>query len=137
MRTTAKLFVPSNQSSAVLYHPRSGQICHASGKDPLHSDDDVTQYMQHRLLRSMASSSSSATVYLCLSILRLSNLLPFEPTTCGQSTFWLILLRLGSSSTDLAALAQPVALINVEKVAKGTDNKDPKGDKVPLRENCI
>src|SRR5882724_10358180 len=41
----------------------------------------------------------------------------------------LILMRLGSSSTDLVALAQPVALINVEKVAKGTDNKDPIGDK--------
>jgi len=28
-----------------------------------------------------------------------------------------------------------VALLNVENVAEGTDNKDPKGDKVPLRDN--
>ena len=34
----------------VLYHPSSGQICHAPGQDPSHSDDDVAQYMQHRLL---------------------------------------------------------------------------------------
>src|SRR5882724_4956971 len=83
----------------------------------------------------MASSSSSTAVYLHPSILCLSNLLPFEQTTHRQSTPQLILMRLGSSSTDLAALAQPVALINVEKVVKGTDNKDPKGDKVSIGDN--
>src|SRR5882724_4989591 len=28
----------------VLYHLSSGQICHALGQDPSHSDDDVTVY---------------------------------------------------------------------------------------------
>jgi len=62
-------------------------------------------------------------------------LLPFKLTTHGQSTPWLILVRLGSLSMDLEASALPVALINVEKVEKGTDNKDPKGDKMPLGDN--
>jgi len=37
----------------VLYHRTSGQICHAPGQDPSHSDDDVTQYMQQGLLQPM------------------------------------------------------------------------------------
>ena len=103
----------------VLYHPSSGGIHHTSGEDPSYLDNDVTQYMQHRLLQSMASSSSSAAVYLHLSILHLFDLLPSEPTTHGKSTPQLILMRLGSSSTDVAASVQPVALINVEKAVKG------------------
>jgi len=39
----------------VMYHPSSGWICHTPGQDPSHLDDDVTQYMQHRLLWLMAS----------------------------------------------------------------------------------
>ena len=37
-------------NAIVLYHLSSGQICHAQGQDPLHLDDDVTQYMQKGLL---------------------------------------------------------------------------------------
>jgi len=37
---------PKKSQNGVLYHS-SGWICHASRQDPSHSDDDVTQYMQH------------------------------------------------------------------------------------------
>src|SRR5882724_7129722 len=83
----------------------------------------------------MASSFSSATVYLCLSISLLSGLLLFELTTCRQSTPLADPHEAWVSSTDLTALAQPVALINVENVVEGIDNRDPKGDKVLLRDN--
>jgi len=63
----------------------------------------------------LASSSSSSAVLLSSIHLCLSDLLPFKPTTLDKSTPQLILMRLGSSSMDLAASVQPVALINVEK----------------------
>ena len=37
----------------ILYHRTSGQICHAPGQDPSHSDDNITQYMQQGLLQPM------------------------------------------------------------------------------------
>src|SRR5882724_5487622 len=80
------MFGLQSQLSGVLYHPSSGWICHAPGQDPSHSDNDITQYIQHGLLQSMASSSLSTTVYLHPSIFLLSNLLPSELTTHGQST---------------------------------------------------
>src|SRR5882724_5670861 len=81
---------------AVMYHPSSGWICHAPRQDPSHLDDDVTQYMWHGLLQPMASSSSSATVYLCLSILLPSRLLLSKLTTLDKSCPQLILVKLGS-----------------------------------------
>src|SRR5882724_4972164 len=65
---------------AVLYHPSSGWICHTPRQDPSHSEDDVTQYMQHGFLQPTSSSSLSITVYLCP-----SSLLPSELTTHRQS----------------------------------------------------
>src|SRR5882724_2238355 len=87
----------------------------------------------------MASSSSSAAVYLHPSILLPSRLLPSELTTCGQiipsadpHEAWL-------SSMDLMTSAQPVVLITVEEMWRNaveeTNNRDPKEDKVPLRDN--
>src|SRR5882724_5019997 len=35
--------------SPVLYHPSSGQVSLAFGQDPLHSDDDITQYLWHTI----------------------------------------------------------------------------------------
>src|SRR5882724_13573776 len=50
---------------AVLYHPSSGQICHAPGQDPSHLDDDITQYMWHGLLRPMVYSSEEVLPSVC------------------------------------------------------------------------
>ena len=47
---------PQETEATVLYHPSSGQICHASGQDPLHLDDDIIQYMWHGFIWLMASS---------------------------------------------------------------------------------
>jgi len=91
----------------------------------------------------MASSSSSAIVYLCLSIL-----LPSELTIHGQSIPSADPHEAWTSSMDLETLAQPVALITVEKgwrdAVEETNNRDPKGDKchletieVPLMENVF
>src|SRR5882724_6468048 len=95
---------------AVLYHPSFGWICHAPRQDPSHSDDDVTQYMQHGLLQPMAFSLSSVTVYLHLSILLLSGLLLSELATHGQSIPLADPHEAWLSSTDLAssALSQSV-----------------------------
>src|SRR5882724_3225480 len=49
----------------VLYHHTSGRICHTPGQDPLHSDDDVTQYMQQGLLRPMVYSSKEVLSSVC------------------------------------------------------------------------
>src|SRR5882724_1477106 len=49
----------------VLYHRTSGRICHPPGQDPLHSDDDVTQYMQQGLLRPMVYSSEEVLPSVC------------------------------------------------------------------------
>src|SRR5882724_1998527 len=49
----------------VLYHHTSGRICHTPGQDPLHLDDDVTQYMQQGLLRPMVYSSKEVLPSIC------------------------------------------------------------------------
>jgi len=36
-----------NPIPSVLYHPSSGWVSLTFGQDPLHSDNDVTQYMWH------------------------------------------------------------------------------------------
>src|SRR5882724_5535051 len=46
----------------VLYHPSSGQVSLAFRQDPLHSYDDVTQYMWHSPLQYIASFLSSITI---------------------------------------------------------------------------
>ena len=51
-----------NGCYSVLYHPSSGWVSIAFGEDPLHSDDDVTQYMWHSPLQYMASLLSYITV---------------------------------------------------------------------------
>src|SRR5882724_12030234 len=48
----------------VLNHPSSGQVSITFGQDPLHLDDDITQYMQHGPLQYMASSFSHITICL-------------------------------------------------------------------------
>jgi len=66
-------------------------------------------------------------------------LLPSKPTTYRQSIPSADPHEALLSSTDIATLALPVALINVEEMWRmhwrRTDNRDPKGDKVPLRDN--
>ena len=69
-------------SSIVLYHPSSGQICHTPRQDPLHSDDDVTQYMWHSHLQYTASHSHPSLLLPSDHLLP-SNLLLSELTTCG------------------------------------------------------
>src|SRR5882724_4622423 len=51
--------------TAVLYHCTSGRICHTPRQDPLHSDDDITQYMQQGLLQPMVYSSEEVLSSVC------------------------------------------------------------------------
>ena len=85
--------------------------------------------------------TSSIAVCLSPSILLLSRLLLSELTICRQSTPLADLHEDWLSSMDLMTLGKPVALITVEErwrnAVEETDNRDPKGDKVPLVENCI
>ena len=46
----ANLLTAYHPETDVLYHPSSGQRCHALRQDPSHLDDDITGYMQHRPL---------------------------------------------------------------------------------------
>src|SRR5882724_8933165 len=48
----------------VLCHPSSGQVFLTFGQDPSYLDDDITQYMWHSPLHSMASLFSSVTISL-------------------------------------------------------------------------
>ena len=100
----------------VLYHPSSGQIYLTSGQDPLHSDDDVTQYMQHSLLWSTASSLSSIAVILpsnhfaSIQIASIQADHPWTQTPSADSHEDQL------SSTHLMTLAQSVAPIIVEEM---------------------
>src|SRR5882724_11764564 len=83
--------------------------------------------------------SSSDAVYPPSTHLLPSILLPSEPTTHGQSMPSADPCEAWLSSMDLMTLAQPVVLITVEEmwrnVVEETNNRNHKGDKVPLRDN--
>src|SRR5882724_3716905 len=71
----------------VLYHPSSGWIYLTSGQDLLHSDYDITKYMQHKsLMVPWHPCSHLSLLYFHPTVLLLSKLLPSEPTTCRQNT---------------------------------------------------
>ena len=81
--TLEGLHIPETMH-AVLYHPSSGQIYLAPGQDPSHSDDDITQYMQHSLLWPMASLLSSITFTSIQPLCFHPDLLLSELTTHGE-----------------------------------------------------
>src|SRR5882724_4330723 len=67
---------------AVLYHPSSGWVSITFRQDPSHSDDDVTQYMQHGPLQYTASLLSCITFASVHAVcLHLCNLPLSNPTT--------------------------------------------------------
>jgi len=91
--TLEGLHIPETMH-AVLYHPSSGQIYLAPGQDPSHSDDDITQYMQHSLLWPMASLLSSITFTSIQPLCFHPDLLPSKPTTCRHKHPWLIPMKI-------------------------------------------
>src|SRR5882724_7821220 len=138
----------SYMQSTVLYYPSSGWICLAPRQYPSHSDNDVTQYMQHGSLWPMTSSFSSIIVCIHPSILLLSRLLPSKLTTHRQSIPSADPCEAWLSSTNFATSAQTVELITVEEMWRMWWKRQTIGTlketrchletiEVPLMEICI
>ena len=126
--------------SGVLYHPSSGWVSITFGQDPSHSDDDVTQYMWHSSLQSMASSLHPS-LFLPSNHLLPSDLLPLELTTHRQSVPLAIVHR--SCNLSLTCGTHHCGE-NVENVGEEMDNRILRETKchleiirVPLVEKCI
>src|SRR5882724_3484508 len=97
----------------ILYNPSSGWESLTFRQDPLHSDDDVTEYMWHSPLQSMASWLSSSL--LLSDHVLLSELLLSKPTTHGQ-TFSTDFHKVQLSTMCLMTSARLVAPITVEEM---------------------
>src|SRR5882724_11364520 len=65
MTVAIKNYVEAKIDHIVLYHLSSGQICHTPRQDPLHLEDDITQYMQQGLLQPMVYSSEEVLPSVC------------------------------------------------------------------------
>ena len=113
----------------VFYHPSSGQVSIAFRWDPLHSDDDITQYMWHGPLQYMGSSLSHITI--CL---HPSNLLLSKPTT-HRPHHQLISTKLSwhtHVSWPQPNMQPPIIVENMWNEEESKTNEVLKGDKVPL-----
>ena len=109
----------------------SGQVSLIFRQDPLHSDDDITQYMWHSPLWSVASLLSSVTIYL----------LSFDFLPSELTYPWAISSAHIHKLSCHPCASQPWPNIwslslwrEGAECSRRRNNRHPKGDKVPLME---